>query len=448
MSLIYHANGTIVDKRIKEHFLGFLAGAVAGGLNKKSSTNIKNNTKINKAIENISNINREMIVDAINNINNKVSNQVAQKNTVDISNSMIAENKINFEQSSITGDFNVSGNTLSNDVILQTYSNVKQKTDNTIKTDISTEITKTIKNNIPNDNTPNSKLANKPMKELNDYLTQLKSTSQVPSNITGTDLVSNLANIFLPKPSTDTNITVNNELNESTKQILNLDDSFKVNDENNISNEISNIVDQANYSSCRTSVLAQNEMNFRNLDIGGSATISNNVLKNVASSYLDCVIDQDISNEISTKIVTKLESTIEKLVSAVAEKNPDKIPLLIYAADASINTIIDAAYPDGDYPEEISPTNTLPDTQPSITSTNDNDYPTNQNNQNTQNTQNNQNNHNAQDNQNNHNIISSNPLNITLYVIGSLILVLIIIIIIILFTNKKGPSTNFNDKYY
>lgn len=359
MSLFYQANGIIKDNRIREHFLGgFLAGAISGGLSKHPEKNLEKNTKIQTAIQNTSNINREMIVNAINNINNQVANEVAQKNSAEISNSLIAENKINFEQSTVAGDFNVVGNTLSNQAEARTLGNIKQESDSKIKTDITTEITKKITNQIPDDQAvadrSSKRLAAQAMRNVQASLAQLNANSPVSQAASqGSDLVSGIMNTFLPGSKENVNIKENNEINQSLKEVFNLDDTFKVNDENNISNEISNIVDQANYANCKSSLLAQNEMTFRNLDVGGSVNISNNKLLNIANSYLECVIDQDISSQITTKIVSKIESNIEKLVGEIAEKSPDKLPLFINAADAATKTLIDSAYPEGNYPSNI-----------------------------------------------------------------------------------------------
>ena len=205
-----------------EHFSLFSAG---------DSTSIKDSTKVTKNFENNQKINRSMMVESVTKLVNNVTQDVMQKNTATAAAAAGASNTlmlsgINCNEITISGiDQNSEANV---DVLVKS----QQANTSKISTEISTSIDKTIEKVGATDL---AALQAENTKQLNDFMNAMpgydpnkaqKMASQCPEG----------GSLFSAGNSCD--VSSEYELNSSVKQALELDESFKINDKDDISNDI------------------------------------------------------------------------------------------------------------------------------------------------------------------------------------------------------------------
>lgn len=417
------ANGRTVETFLDE-IGGFLAGAANAGGEKNISADIK--TKLKNSLEKTSNISREMMIEAVNNLTNNIVNNVSQKNSASLSNMVSQYNIISLTDSTIGGDMNIIGNTSTNTSSTDTTGIINQTQDSNIKTDISTSIIKNITNSLPNAEEQHQASLKKMMDDSIQKLQESLETANY-NTIDPKSLIDGLNTGIAGTVNVD--IEKSTEIEQNIKDVLNLNEDFKVYDENNLENNISNIIDQNNFASCLASTVQRNEINLRNLDITGNVNIKDNIQKNIAKSLMTCVIDQTITNEISNKIVTQIESNISRMFDAVADQAPENLPLLVDMYDAANKSIVTSSeYNEEEIPEKIGD---LIDNLPVPEN--------NENNTNSNNTSgNNQSENNIPEEEN---IFAKYKIPI---IIGVISLILLIIIII----STKKSSNNYQPNYY
>ncbi len=353
--------------RIVEHL-------ISGG----NKTSIKDSTKVNKSFENNQKINRSMMVESVTKLVNNVSQDVMQKNTSSAAAAAGASNTlmlsgINCDEIEISGVRQKAEATA--DVLVKSQqSNVSK-----ISTEISTSIDKTIEKV---GGTDLAALQAENTKQLNDFMKAMpgydpdkaqKLASKCPK---GGGLLS---------AGNKCDVSTEYELNASVKQALELDESFKINDQDDVSNDIKTKVEQANFASCQANATAQNAIILQDIQCGVMSavnqakrdaaneasgkptrkklTVSDIQQDAISKLYMTCVFDQKNVSEIANKITNSIAKKYNQIYDAVQKKGESKGPewlkqkldLVDTFAAAGVEQIMAAA---GDLPKKGEPTKT------------------------------------------------------------------------------------------
>ena len=348
--------------------VGKLAGGL-GGIAGGNTTNIKDKTDVTKNFENNQKIDRSMMVESITKLVNNISSDVVQKNSAIAASSAGASNTLRVSGVKCP-TLTISG--LRQGAVADNTTSVKtsQINKSKISNDISTTIDKTIEKigatdlgALQADNT----------KQLNDFMSAMPGYD--PNK--ALDLASKCPDgkgSFI-SAGNKCNVDSSYELDASIKQALDLDESFKINDQDDISNDIKTKLDQANFASCQANATASNAIIINDIicktkDIASRADkaasknrgleISDIEQQAVAKLYMTCVFDQQNVSEIANKITNKISKKYNQIYDAVQKKGAekgqawldDKMNLVDTFAAAGIEKIMAAA---GDLPPSTTP---------------------------------------------------------------------------------------------
>jgi hypothetical protein len=318
-------------------FLGkVFGGAVSGG----NKTDIKNKTTVNKSFESNQKINRSMAVESITKLVNNVASDVIQKNSASAASAASASNVL-WLQNVNCDDVVISGVVQKSAVDNTTVVKSQQQNMSKIANEISTSIDKTIEKVGATDlealEAENSKTLNSFMKEMPGYDPNKAHdmASQCPKS---SDSLISIGNTC--------NVSNEYELNASVKKALDLDESFKIKDEDNVSNDIKNKVEQSNFASCEASASASNAIILSDITCGamnamnkaqaqekaeasgkklspakrGRLEISDIEQQAIAQLYMTCIFDQKNVSEVANKIMNKISKKYSQVYDAVKEK--------------------------------------------------------------------------------------------------------------------------------
>jgi len=273
-----------------------------------NTLNITNDTTVNKELESTLNINRSMVVNATNKIVNKAINDVTQNNTAQVSGSVGATNTIAFR--AFTCDVINLSNIDQNATALQSIAaDVEQSTENVIKTSMTTEMSSTIKNGLP-DAGDIQKQNNKALKEFMDSMPGYDADK-------AKEMVEAVSDDTFDGDGNDTQINNKTTINAKLKQELNLDESFTINQNDEIGNDIKNIVKQTNFASCEANAGANNWISFDDVKCK-SITLDNIQQKAFVKQLMSCVFTQENKNTIVNKVINKVENNFQRMYAAAA----------------------------------------------------------------------------------------------------------------------------------
>ena len=343
-----------------------------------NTTNINDKTKVTKNFENNQKINRSMMVESITKLVNNVSQDVMQKNTSSAAAVAGASNTLML--SGIKCDeINITGITQKAEATADVLVKSQQSNISKISTEISTSIDKTIEKVGSTDlaalQAENTKQLDAFMKAMPGYdpNKSQKLASKCPDDG------------GLLSGGNKCNVSSEYELNASVKQALDLNESFKINDQDNISNDIKTKVEQANFASCKANATAQNSIILQDIQCGllsavdqaksdatkeasgkpvkKKLTISNVEQDAVSKLYMTCVFDQKNVSEIANKITNSISKKYNQIYDAVQKKGETKGPewlkqklnLVDTFAAAGVEKIMAAA---GDLPKVGEPAKT------------------------------------------------------------------------------------------
>ena len=139
------------------------------------------------------------------------------------------------------------------------------------------------------------------------------------------------------------------ELDASVKQALDLDESFKINDKDDISNEIKTKIEQANFTSCQANASSANAIILQNIQCGILSAVNQaarqakaaetgkpvkknnfNPIENqqdaISKLFMTCVFNQENVTEIATKITNSISKKYNQIYDAVQKKAAIKGP--------------------------------------------------------------------------------------------------------------------------
>jgi hypothetical protein len=326
-------------RKIKEDFGLFgniFGGLVSGG----DTTNIKDKTTVNKSFDNNQRINRSMAVESVTKLVNNVATDVIQKNSAEASSAAAASNVL-WLQNVNCDDVVISGISQNATAISQVQVKTQQQNMSKIATEISTSIDKTIEKVGATDlaglQAENSKMLDKYMNQMPGYDPNKAQEMASKCPKAGDSMIS---------VGNTCNVSNEYELNASVRQALDLDESFKIKDEDNVSNDIKSKVEQSNFASCQATATANNAIILNDITCAatnamnkansidkaaaegktitpakrGRLEISDIEQKAMAQLYMTCIFDQKNVSEIANKIVNKISKKYSQVYDAVQKK--------------------------------------------------------------------------------------------------------------------------------
>jgi len=318
--------------KVKEDFIGSIfGGLVKGG----DSTSIKDKTTVNKNFDNNQRINRSMAVEAVTKLVNNVATDVIQKNSAEASSAAAASNTI-WLQNVNCSNVVITGVSQDATAISQVQVKTQQQNMSKIANEISTTIDKTIEKIGATDlaalQADNTKMLDNFMKAMPGYDPNKAQEMASKCPKAGESMIS---------VGNKCDVSNEYELNASVKNVLDLDESFKIKDTDDISNDIKNKVEQSNFASCQASATANNAIILNDItcDVAeavatakkidkakaagkppGKLEISDIQQKAVAQLYMTCIFDQKNVSEIANKIVNKISKKYSQVYDAVQKK--------------------------------------------------------------------------------------------------------------------------------
>lgn len=300
---------------------------MGGGNSKK----ITDTTKIKKTFENNQKIDRSMVVNSLSKIFNNIANDIIQNNSVAASAAVGASNTI-FLSGIKCDTINIIGNKQTSAADLQMQIQSKQSNTSTIASEITTNINKTIEKV---GSTDLSKLQADNTKMLNDFM---RATPGYDPN-KAQKLAGKCGGGGLFSFGNSCKVNTSYELDASVKNALDLDESFKITDNDDITNDISNKINQANFATCQANAGAQNSIIVQDImcTVNDAAVNADRAAKRgqtfnfedneqlaVAKLYMTCVFDQSSINEISQKVYNTIAKRYNQIYDAVAQNAIDK----------------------------------------------------------------------------------------------------------------------------
>ena len=278
---------------------------------------ISDSTKVTKNFENNQKINRSMMVESITKLVNNVSSDVMQKNTAAATSAAGASNSlalsdIDCDVVSISG-INQSAQATNITVVKASQSNTSK-----ISNEISTSIDKTIEKV---GGTDLAALQAENTKQLNDFMGAMPGYDPNKAQKLASQCPDDSGSLFSAGNKCD--VSSSYELDASVKQSLDLDESFKINDQDDISNTIQTKLDQANFASCSAAASAENQIVLTKVKCK-NMKISDIDQQAIAKLYMTCVFDQKNVSEIANKITNKIAKKYNQIYDAVAKKGEEK----------------------------------------------------------------------------------------------------------------------------
>jgi hypothetical protein len=329
---------------IKEHFAFFSTGDL---------TNLGSDVTVKKSFETNHKINRSMLVDSVTKLVNTVSSDVVQNNSSNAASAVGSSNIISV--ANVQCDvIEITGNRQDAQAVNQTSVTSSQVNMSKISNDIASTIDKKIEKV---GGTDLEALEATNTKQLNDYMKAMPGYDpQASAKLAAEGCPANTS-IF--SAGNVCNVNTSYDLDGSIKKALDLDESFKITDTDDISNEIKTKLEQTNFASCQAAASAGNIIDARNLQCGVMSAInkvktaealanrpkthdpydpedeptntipkrlviSDNEQRAIAKLYMTCVFNQENVSDIANKIVTKIAKKYNQIYDAIDKKSADK----------------------------------------------------------------------------------------------------------------------------
>jgi uncharacterized membrane protein YgcG len=293
------------NKRVKvDGFSNIEEFFMIGGGN---TTNITNTTNIKKTYENNQKINRSMQVESTNKLFNDVANDVVQSNLASSAAAAGALNSIDLH--GVKCD-NIKISNINQDAsaVFTLISEQKQKQISTISSDIATSIDKKIEKA---GGTDIGELQANNLKQMNDFM---NATPGYDPDAAGR-IAGGVSNIGF---GNTTNVNNSYSLDANVKSALDLDESFKIKDDDEIKNTINNKISQTNIAKCQGSGSSANQVNLS--DIACKNMELSDIKQKAATDVLvKCMFDQEAVSEITTKITNKISKQFNQIYDKVTD---------------------------------------------------------------------------------------------------------------------------------
>lgn len=290
---------------------------------KDIKTNIAED-KIENLTENTKNITNDMRVNAVSKLMTVAINEAAQSSKADIVSLLSASNRLSLKDIKVGADFNLTG--------------VKQKS--TVDSNVDGQVTQDLQSKIANDFTKNiSKTFSQKISNTESIKDSLKTGTDVGGVVSGAiNAVADVGETFITEAASvvkdvlslqiggdkeETNIT-KNHLSNTIKDTLNLNNPLVIEDSDNISDDIKNLLSQENMAKCASEAAAENNIDIANASVGGNMNISDIEQVSVVTSALKCTFNQKAISEMATKIVTNIDKLYEQISETILEKESEE----------------------------------------------------------------------------------------------------------------------------
>jgi hypothetical protein len=281
-----------INNNIIENF-----GQAFGNKTKLSTTKrITDITELNK------NINQsKVIIGASSIISTAITNAINQ-NTSDLLRSIAISNKLNVN-GAIGSSFTFTNIKQTSNTQQETNVNFIQQVTNKVINDIATKINENI-------DSISNQLSNNVKKILGDE----KSGSSLDN------IVSSYTDIFKASVGNSVKTTT---LEDNYKMLIdkyNLNQSFKLNKDNNVNQSLNSILSTSNLAKCAADTKVENTIDISKIDVSGPIVFSEIQQNNVVNDVIKCAFNQTIINDIANKIMNDYENNINLMLENIDDK--------------------------------------------------------------------------------------------------------------------------------
>ena len=305
------------------------------------STSDTTNVNINKDSVYESTIDRGTVIDATTKLVNDVITNVSQQNSAEVFNSVGASNMIWINN--IECDvFNYSNSYQDSSVIAENYADIAQENISKITTNIVNSISKSLTNNQPEsieELTDGSHPAMKKFLESSGGI----DPGMVMQFLDQDPLRSDKEWYDFGGSYTPDNVEKNLTIQEKLQSTFKLNQSFTLENNEEVEDAIENNIVQTNLSTCSQSSVANNIINISNIRCN-TINFDNIDQEAYAESILTCIINQEMVSEIANKILNKIDTDISNMIGAIEyPEDPEDIERIQLLKDAALEQIINAA---------------------------------------------------------------------------------------------------------
>ena len=281
------------------------------GVNIGNSKELSDTKKVQDVKEVSKEIDQSKVISGITNMVSQAINDVATKNSADLLRTIAVANKI-----SVSG---ARGGSF-------TFSNIKQTV--TAETQVKAEFVQSITTKIQNDMA--AKLAEQidmATKQLDSEITKLSESSKSGSSVEGmlgklAGAAASLGGSIVDGIKETLSVGIGNsveekkevDISQSLKDKFKLDQSFKYEKTDDVSNAVSNILKAENLSKCASESTVANTVDLSKIDVTGDITISNLEQNAVVKDVMNCAFNQTVLTEIATKMFNSYDKLIQNMI--------------------------------------------------------------------------------------------------------------------------------------
>ena len=314
--IIEHMN----DEDIIEHIISVGSKDIKTTLDETIVENLTENTK---------NITNDMRVNAVSKLMTEAINEATQSSSADISKILILSNKISIDGASTSGNFTLSGITQSSTVKSVTDATVVQNLQSKITNEFTTSITKKFSQKVSN---------------VEDIKKNIKKGTNVGDMVGGAiDAAAGLGNNFIDTAgdvlsgalsvgsSKEERTETKKKMSETLKDTLNLSNPLVIEDQDDISQDISNILSQENMAACAEEASQANEINLSNINADEGIDITDIKQVAVVDSAMKCAFNQTAINEMANKVVANIDKMYEQIAESISKSESEEQSGDVYA---------------------------------------------------------------------------------------------------------------------
>ena len=282
--------------------------------------NETNNTNVNKVTNEQDikkNIDQSAVIKGMSKLLTSSITSAMNSNTSSIMSTIKAENQLKL--SGVKGaSFSLDGVNQSASSSSSTEATVTQSITSKITTAINNELTKNIKYAASNA-LDDSKAKTSDIKDG----TNVGGTIGAIAGAAGSsvdNLVNKTADVLSLCSSTTTNNSTTNDTTNKLKSDFSLNSSFHVENNNDVSTQLKNLLDAKNIAKCGKDALSKNSVELSNIEVTGAVNISNISQNSVITDITKCIFNQTVINDIATKVVNQFNDTIANMSKNVDSK--------------------------------------------------------------------------------------------------------------------------------
>jgi hypothetical protein len=296
---IEFADTIYLQSQIKDNIIENFGQAFGNKTKLSSTKRITDITELNK------NINQSKVIAGASSIISSAITNAINQNTSDLLRSIAISNKLNVN-GAIGTSFTFTNIKQSSNTQQDTNVNFIQEVTNKVINDIATKINENI-------DSASNQLSNNVKKILGDE----KSGSSLDN------IVSSYTDIF--KASVGNSVK-SKTLEENYKMLVdkyNLNQSFKLNKDNNVNQNLNSILSTSNLAKCASDTKVENTIDISKIDVSGPIVFSEIDQNNVVNDVIKCAFNQTIINDIANKIMNDYENNVNLMLENIDDKLDD-----------------------------------------------------------------------------------------------------------------------------